>query len=506
MVMQRIAFRTDANSEIGTGHFMRCLSLAAELKKTIPEIVFITRGLPAFLAQELRKNSIEILELPVSFEEVVDSLVSPNWLKISQAQDVQDTMAALAQRVYDWLIVDHYALDNNWETPIRSRAKKIMVIDDLADRKHDCDLLLDQNYYHDMHQRYVGKVSNSCQLLLGPSYALLREEFRDMRTQVKPRLGFVKNLLVFFGGVDSYNYTGTVLSAIVASNQQVSVDVVIGQQHPNLHELINFCKESCFSYHIQTNKMAVLMAKADLSIGAGGTAIWERFCMGLPSICISTVENQEQQVADLMNENLVIAKQRKQNVFEFIERVLIEVKRKPNYLANMSKSVYDLVDGNGVKKIAISLIVHGLKIRMAKLSDSKNIFNWRNHPKIRSNSRSTELIEWTDHEKWFVNTCGHKNSPILIGEIEGQALGVVRFDIQESCAEVSIFRVPYAGHKGVGRKLLIEAESWLKLNHPDVKVLHAQVLKKNELSINLFEKSQYVKIARAAHIEFVKQL
>jgi len=335
---------------------------------------------------------------------------------------------------------------------------------------------------------------------------LLREEFREARKCVKPRTGEIKNVLVFFGGVDAQNYTSAALEAIVASKLQCDVDVVVGKQHPNLQDIEKLCKTYRYACHVQTHQMAGLMAKADLAIGAGGTAIWERCCMGLPSICISTADNQEQQVADLMDKGLIIALQKYQDISHSIKLALLSLKGDSSRLSAMSKSVYDWVDGNGIGKVSSFFFSKDIEIRLANATDSKNIFSWRNHPTIRNHSRLSDEIEWTEHEKWFSNKCEHPNHPILIGQIEGQAIGVVRFDIRENLADVSIYRVPDSGLHGTGHKLLCEAEAWLKLNHPYVVAVHALVLKENKPSQKLFEKSNYLKYSDSAQIEFVKQL
>jgi UDP-2,4-diacetamido-2,4,6-trideoxy-beta-L-altropyranose hydrolase len=506
MASQRIAFRADANSDIGTGHFMRCLTLADELKKYDAEICFVARKLPAHLIQMLEEKNIDFYDLPLVNAEEPDELPHSKWLQTSQNQDATQTIEALGSCKLDLLVVDHYAIDQRWEKLLRDTANKIMVIDDLADRQHDCDLLLDQNFYQNMDIRYVGKVPSDCHLLLGPSFALLREEFRKQRQHVKPRTGNIKNLLVFFGGVDAKNYTILALEAIVASNLQFDVDVVVGKQHPSLHEVEMFCKTHHYACYVQTHQMEALMAKADLAIGAGGTAMWERCCMGLPSICISTADNQEQQVSDLMDKGLIVALQKNQDVSGLIQHALVMLKDDASHLAAMSKTVYDLVDGNGIDKLASFLLPKDIEIRLANAADSKNIFSWRNHPLIRKHSGSASEIKWAEHEKWFANKCGQFHHPILIGHIQEQPIGVVRFDIRENFADVSIYRVPDSGHQGIGKNLLCKAEAWLKLNHPYVVAVHAWVLQENERSKRLFEKSQYVKHADSAQIEFVKQL
>ena len=208
---------------------MRCLTLADALKQCGARIRFISRELPVHLRNMLVTKGMELVSLEgnVVGSLPTDELVHAHWLGTSQAQDAEATIQALSDQTWDWLIVDHYALDARWESAMRQTTKKIMVIDDIADRKHDCDVLLDQNFYADMQTRYVDKVPAHCQLLLGPRYALLRDEFRKLHEQVQPRTGSVKRILVFFGGVDADNYTGLAIDALAGlSDNGLHVDAV----------------------------------------------------------------------------------------------------------------------------------------------------------------------------------------------------------------------------------------------------------------------------------------
>jgi UDP-2,4-diacetamido-2,4,6-trideoxy-beta-L-altropyranose hydrolase len=324
-----IAFRVDASNQIGTGHFMRCMTLADELKKHGAQIRFISRNLPTHLIDMLTEKGMKYLSLSLDdAKESVDELAHASWLGTSQAQDAQATLQALADQTWDWIVVDHYALDKRWESVVRANCKKLMVIDDLADRQHDCDVLLDQNYYADMQIRYVNKVPSHCQLLLGPRYALLREEFIILREKVKVRTGDVKKILVFFGGVDADNYTSLAMQALAELNSKQQVDVVIGVQHPNREKIQQACINHGFICHVQTTRMAELMAEADLAIGGGGTAIWERCAMGLPSIIVVMAENQSKAAMDLDAFGVLInlgdaQKIRKADMLSAVERLLI---------------------------------------------------------------------------------------------------------------------------------------------------------------------------------------
>ena len=348
----KIAFRTDASSQIGTGHFMRCLTLADELKKQATQIIFISRNLPLHLSEMLSAKGVEYIPLSTNNTRVpTDELAHASWLGTSQAQDAQATVKALANHLWDWIVVDHYALDKRWESAVRGSCKKLMVIDDLADRQHDCDVLLDQNYYADIQTRYIGKVPAHCQLLLGPRYALLREEFRRLRQQVKPRTGKVKRILVFFGGVDPDNYTSLAIQALTELKITIHVDVVIGAQHPNREQIQQACMAHGYTCYVQTSRMAELMAEADLAIGGGGTATWERCCLGLPAIVCAIAQNQIKAVTDLSELGAIISIDITEDVN--LEKLKVEVRKvlEGSNVKKLSSVAYNLVDANGVNSI-----------------------------------------------------------------------------------------------------------------------------------------------------------
>lgn len=472
---------------------MRCLTLAAALKKRGAEIRVVSRHLPEHLQEMLAARGQEFVLLNGSpGEGISDGLTHAQWLGTSQHADAQDTIRALADQNWDWLVVDHYALDARWESVLRQTAKSILVIDDIADRKHDCDLLLDQNFYADMNARYTGKVPPHCGLLLGPRYALLREEFHDLHDQIKPRTGPVKRILVFFGGVDVDNNTDRALEALVnVGIPNLHVDVVIGAQHPFCDQLELKCAAHGFSCHVQTDRMAEMMAAADLAIGAGGSATWERCCLGLPTLTICTADNQGRQIADAASEGLLYAPERKDEltlVFERHVSALIE----NGYLRHViSRNGMRAVDGSGVPRVIGNMGCSGIEIRAAGHDDSHRLFEWRNHPTVRAVSRSAELISWDDHQKWFASVLADRNRLLLIGWREGLPVGVVRFDILGDGAEVSIYLVPGIQGGGHGRDLLQSAERWFIANRPEIRRLLAHVLDGNEPSRRLFSGAGY---------------
>jgi UDP-2,4-diacetamido-2,4,6-trideoxy-beta-L-altropyranose hydrolase len=352
-----IAFRVDASIHIGTGHFMRCLTLADELKKQAAKIRFISLNLPAHLSDMLIQKGVEYSPLNIDdSSSVTDELAHASWLGSSQAQDAQATLQALADQKWDLIIVDHYALDERWERLVRDGCKKLIVIDDLADRQHDCDILLDQNYYADMQTRYVSKVPAHCQLLLGPQYALLRKEFRTLHEKVKVRGGNVKKILVFFGGVDADNYTSLAIQALAQLNIKQQVTVVIGVQHPNREQILQACINHGFICYVQTTRMAELMAESDLAIGAGGSASWERCCLGLPALLVAVSRNQIDIAKSLDSIGACYYLGEKHAVnFSTIQNSFNEFLLAPDHIMSISQQAFSLVDGLGVNRVSEAL-------------------------------------------------------------------------------------------------------------------------------------------------------
>lgn len=488
----KIAFRTDASNHIGTGHFMRCLTLANEFKKQGAQIRFISRNLPSYLSDLLEAKGLEYIPLnTVERQKSTDELVYSSWLGTSQTRDAQETLEALANQLWDWLVVDHYALDKRWETAVRGSCKKVMVIDDLADRQHDCDVLLDQNFYVDMHTRYIDKVPTHCQLILGPRYALLREEFRALRERVKVRTGDVKKILVFFGGVDAENYTSLAIQALAELNITLQVDVVIGFQHPNRDQIKQACIAYGFICHIQTTRIAELMSEADLAIGGGGTATWERCCFGLPTISFCLAENQRKLIADAALAGLLYAPISKRNMVEVIRDHVDSLLENPVLIKLISNTAMKFVDGKGSLRILTAMKIDSIEIKQAGKDDLKNIFEWRNNKKIRDVSINSAPISWDEHQRWFDAVLTNKNCLLVIGTTGNKTVGVARFDIANIEAEVSIYLVPDGGFAGHGHNLLMSAERWLNAKRPEIKHIYASVLPKNDTSKNLFLASGY---------------
>ncbi|MFN2448652.1 MAG: UDP-2,4-diacetamido-2,4,6-trideoxy-beta-L-altropyranose hydrolase [Candidatus Baltobacteraceae bacterium] len=260
----RAVIRADAAQQLGSGHVIRTLVLARALA---------ARG--ATVTYAMREGDGDMREFVRAAGFRVDPAEPP------------DTASAPV----DLLVVDCYALGARYERSMRPYAKTIAVIDDLADRAHDCDVLIDQNVPGSGAGRYAGLVPAHARCLLGPRYALLREEFRPYWPGVRVRAS-LERILVAMGGFDAQNQTMKVLRAIGALRAAPAVDVVLPQDAPHAAQVRALCQERRYTYRGRAGNIATLMESADLCIGAAGMTTWERCAMGLPSIVITLAQNQ----------------------------------------------------------------------------------------------------------------------------------------------------------------------------------------------------------------------
>lgn len=294
----KVVIRVDASVLVGSGHVMRCLTLARRLqKKHGADVAFVMRDLAGNFISKVQADGFKVLALP-RVAEYQGLSGYEKWLTVPVERDAEETLNVIKgyTALIDRLVVDSYALDYRWENRLRPITKEIMVIDDLANRKHDCDVLLDQNFYLNKYQRYKGLVPEHCSLLLGPEHALLREEFYKVKKCLRQRDGNVRHILVFYGGSDLTDETSKAIQALVSLHKEynkISVDVVTGQSNPHKQKVEELCSQHDFiRYYCQVDNMAELMNKADLMLGAGGTTTWERLFLQLPAFVTVTAENQ----------------------------------------------------------------------------------------------------------------------------------------------------------------------------------------------------------------------
>lgn len=370
-VCMKIAFRADASLQIGTGHVMRCLTLADALAAKGADCQFICRTHKGNLIDFIRARGYAVhvlptvvaadINQPASDENDSAAPVHSHWLGATQSEDAQACIPILAGLHPDWLIVDHYALDARWERALKPHHCKLMVIDDLADRPHDCNLLLDQTFGRAADD-YRAWVPSHCQLLCGSQYALLRPEFAALRPyslqrRTQPAL---RELLINMGGVDKDNVTGQVLQALNACPPPANcrITVVMGATAPWLDAVRNQAQEMCRPTRVLAGvgNMAQLMADSDLAIGAAGTTAWERCCLGLPSIMLILADNQRTVARGLTSAGAALVIDEAREIAGQLAELLEPLIRQPATLLNMSQSAMGITDGNGAETIAQFLL------------------------------------------------------------------------------------------------------------------------------------------------------
>ena len=348
----RVAIRVDSSAIIGSGHVMRCLTLAERLHETKDaEVHFISRDLDGNLHDQIKKAGFFLHVLPrYPLDETLGGYVA--WLGVVPELDAEETKAILQEiGEVNCLVVDSYAIDKTWEREMRPFTGEIFVIDDLANREHDCDVLLDQNFYLDMANRYVGLVPENCKLLLGPRYALLREEFYEARKHLRKRDGSLRNILVFYGGSDLTNETTKAVQALVKTDlPDVTADIVVGAGNPHKAEIQSLCERYAFlRYHEQVDNMAALMVHADLMLGAGGSTTWERCFLELPSVVTAIAENQVRIAEDCAAQGWIDYIGWREEVT--VERLIKELEQiKDGRIADMQRACKEMDLWNGIKK------------------------------------------------------------------------------------------------------------------------------------------------------------
>jgi UDP-2,4-diacetamido-2,4,6-trideoxy-beta-L-altropyranose hydrolase len=484
----RVAIRADADVRTGSGHVMRCLSLADALRRQGADVTFITRALPAALAAWVGERGHAVAALPAR---------EPQALPAGPGDEIRDAGQTLALATgADWMVVDHYQLGAAWETAARAGHHRVLAIDDLA-RPHDCDLLLDQNLHAAPEARYRGRVPPGCVLLLGPRHALLREGFAEARRKVAPRSGPVRRLHVFLGGMDADNVTTRVLHAIAAAGAtHLPIDVVLGAQHPAKEALqaltATWAQTRC---HVQTPDMVELLCRADLAIGAGGSSTWERCALGVPTLALCVADNQRELLRQASAHGLLAtpdeADQRDVAALAAHVRALLG---NETLRSQLSARAYEMVDGGGAERVARAMAAPALAVRRARAADCEPLRTWRNAPEVRAVSRSDAIITPEQHRAWFDRVLAADDRLLLICELSGQPVGVVRFDVDATdpeCAEVSIYLVPGHQGRGLGGPVLHAAESWLRRSRPQLTWLRAHVRAGNAASRRLFEASGY---------------
>lgn len=485
-------FRADAAAPIGGGHVMRCLALADALAEMGWRCGFASRSKSVATVPALAAAPYERLELDC---------------------DENDEAAALAARWpdgCDLLVVDHYGLDATFERACRPWARRIMAIDDLADRSHDCDLLLDQTP-HRIVSDYGGLIPKNCRTLFGPHYALLRPQFPEMRYAALARRRdrpFLERLFVCLGVTDSGGATLRVLDGIAESGLDVEVDVALGSGAPHLEAVCSKATQIPLPVHVHvdTDEIAALMAGADIAIGAGGISSWERCCLGLPTIMFVTAENQRKVAVALDAAGAVrLAGDAGPSTAANVAAGLAELARNAAGRRAMAAAAAALCDGLGATRVMME--AHAdfvdrdgvlVRLRPTTMADGEIMLAWQRHPQTRKHFRNPAVPGVDEHFAWLTGKLRDPRSLLNI-ILRGDApAGVLRFDRRgeegEVAYEISILVAPEFQGRGVAEAALALGRLLL----PE-ETFRAEVFPRNAASKALFRSAGF----RESHGQFI---
>jgi len=358
-------FRVDASLAIGSGHVMRCLTLADSLRTHGADCRFVSveseghlcdvveaRGFPV---HRMASRNGRVAGYPTDTRSTYSS-----WLGVSEEEDARQIRDLLLVNPVDWIVLDHYALGAIWQREIRPWCRRLFVIDDLADRAHDCDALLDQNLGR-AKTDYDSLVPADCQRLIGPGYALLRSEFALFRAESLRRRsdGRCRSIIVTMGGVDRHNVTGSVLQALDRADLEadIMVTAVLGGTAPWKDAVLAQADGMSVRTEVIVNatNMAQLMRDADLAIGAAGSTSWERCCMGLPTLQV-TLEDNQKLIAEALNGQGAAVSFDRDSIPETVGHACSRISRDPERLAAMSASAASVTDGLGAARVTTALL------------------------------------------------------------------------------------------------------------------------------------------------------
>ena len=505
--MATIAIRVDASIRMGTGHVMRCLTLANKLKVQNHQVLFLAKQHHGNLNQLIEQQGFKIIQLPVPNINIDQQTDEKQWLGCHYQEDAQACIDALKPYFpLSLVIVDHYGLDKNWQDILKPYCLKLMVIDDLANREHHCDILLDQTFARQKSD-YVNLVPKSCKLLLGKKYMLLRDEFSQLRdVAITKRKNFThsKNLLISMGGTDPDNISQALLQWLITLQPNITkltVNLIANPCSKHLSKLQQLCQQYAWiNLIIKPKSMAELMLDADIAIGSAGATAWERCCLGLPTLTIISAKNQETIATNLSKAGAIINlgwfdKLTKEHFSQALENVLSVDKNYLNLVTNSFKCCHGL-GTNNIIKILGDKIINQVSLRLADQKDCELTFQWQSDANLRKYSRNPKAVKKEEHIQWFHKTLKNKKRTLFIITVDNIPCGVLRLDeLTEKQQEISILLD--ANYQG--KNIAFQAINIIPLRYRAKNIL-ATVHKDNKASQRLFIRLGFQQISPEQYI------
>lgn len=474
--------RADADTTIGTGHVMRCIALGQEWRKTVGgPVVFLGRIDSSALHERIRLEDFSLVDVPAVHPDRRD------------ARFVIDVLSRTSQEAPQWLVLDGYHFDTAYQEKLFGKNCRILLIDDNALLPaYHCDILLNQNIFANG-LTYRGK--DGMVRMLGPRYALLRNEFQRISRMNREAPPIARKILVTLGGGDKQNVTARILAALAELDvRDFQVKAVMGTANPHeasLSKLVDGLPFRC-ALIPPTNDMVGLMQWADMAITAAGTTTYELAACGVPFITLVTADNQEMNAMELAKHGLSINLGR----FEALEPTHLTVQLQ-SFLHDLhqrqaqSRAGQDLVDGRGAGRVVKAMLSTEFSLRPAQWADKDLLLEWANDPQTRKNSFHSETILREEHEKWLAAKLNDPDCHMFVAmSHEVVPIGVVRFDVTGDKALISVNLAKQSRGKGFGDRILTKACKSL-FNERPVSVVEALVKEENISSLRTFRKAGF---------------
>lgn len=491
-----IVFRADASLAIGTGHIARCLALADAVRALGGATLFVTRDLGVGSAESIAGRGHEAITLPAPskpYEQTADAPAHAGWAGVGQVEDAAQTLAALSDCAPGAMVVDSYAFDARWHTQVAaSLAVPIAAIDDLGDRPLRADIIVDHNVHDDHRAKYRHALGRGTRLLAGPRFALISQAYAQARPyRFSDR---VRSIGIFMGGVDQAGWTPRIVDALRNDAGFAGrIAIAATSQNPRAAALAERAAQGQFDLLCDLPSLSAFFSAHDLQIGAAGGATWERCCMGAPTLAIAVADNQREVLDPLSGLGALATIPSLDPSPGDIAKAVRTLIDSPETRRALSARARALVDGRGAERVAMTILADRLDVRVAQRTDADPMLSWRNDPSVRESSRQRNPISREDHLAWLARVIGDPDRHLLVGEIGGRAVGVVRYDlIAPGEYEISIYLDPDCLGLGLGPRLLAAGEAWLGARANAPAAIIAEFHPENLRSRAMFEKAGFV--------------
>lgn len=497
----KVFFRVDSSNEVGTGHVRRCLTIAKGLKdRGVRDVVFICSRLEGNIIEDLSNHSFEVRIIARSPEfnlKDVQQYRIPEIDRLSQVQvaDAEQTVLLLNNEHPDILITDSYLIAETWENIVRPYVKSLVVIDDIANRFHNCDILIDNNF-SDKPDAYDLLVPSQCRKLCGTKYVLLNQDFLSVSNKRAPIFKVTKLLVFFSGSVELNPLTVSVVNKLKSIDPDtIHIDVVVGGNTEQVIEVANNIIRPNTTVSGSVPNFVHLMKNANLAIGAGGITNWERCYLGLPAIVVAIAKNQVPSSSALSRDKYInYVGELSDETPAKIEELVHQFINNTVLLNKQSTLCQKLVDGKGLKRVLISLLpksYFSFSLREATSNDVDLYFDWVNDPDVRKSALNPSLITFENHIQWFNKQLISNDAFMYVYECDDVPIGQTRFNIIDGVAYIDYSIDALARGKGIGYCMLEEAiKRFSTMNNV---LMVAEVKKTNPVSMSIFEKLHFDK-------------